>query len=144
MTYLILALAVAAAMALFREPLGRTVVWAARIIDWKWAVILAILMFAVWGVLQHVQGPFSAPAASDLVALFDTVTYGDLLIGMTVAILNRQTRQLLGRVVDAVRIAGQLIGRRAGRAGRTPARPRRRLPDREEPESAVWAALARA
>ena len=137
MTYLIVMLAVAAAMVLFREPLGRGLVRAAGAVDWKWAVILAILALAVWGIVHHVQAPVAIEGDA-LAGLFDTFAYGDLLIGLAAALLSRQVRQLPGRLIDLARPAVQLMLRRAGRARRAPARPRRRPPDRDEPEPGAF------
>jgi alkylated DNA nucleotide flippase Atl1 len=72
------------------------------------------------------------------VGLVDAFAYGDLWIGLAAALLSRQTRQALGRLTDLARFVGHRVVRRAGRANRAPARPRRRPPDREEPEPAAW------
>jgi hypothetical protein len=144
MTYLILMLAVAAAVVLWRKALGRGLVEAIGAIDWKWAVILAILMVAAWGIVHHVQAPI-AITGDPVAGLFDTftygdllITYGDLLVGVAVAVMNRQMRQLLDRAADLTRLLIHSTMRRAARARRAPARPRRRPPDRDEPEPAGW------
>jgi hypothetical protein len=144
MTYLILMLVVAAAMVLWRRPLGRGLVEAVGAIDWKWAVILAILTFAAWGVVHQLQAP-TAITGDPVAGLFDTfaygdllITYGDLLLGVAVAVLNRQARQLLGRAADLTRLLVHATMRRAARVRRAPARRRRRPPDQDEPEPATW------
>jgi hypothetical protein len=141
MTGLMLMLVMAAAMALFREPLGRGLTKAVDAFDWRWAILVALLVLGVWLIVHNPHANTGVFLTGDsIAALFDTVTYGDLLIGVTVAILNRQTRQVLGRVADFARLAGLLLMRQAGRvrAVRTRAKPRRRTPDREEPEPGLF------
>jgi hypothetical protein len=117
MTGLILMLAVAGAMALFREAL-----------------------FLAWISLQTFHVGFVAPLTGDTLGpLFDLAfAYADILIAVAIAVLNRRTRQLLVRLVAFARFAGHLVMRRAGGARRAPAAPRRRPPDRDEPEPAAW------
>jgi hypothetical protein len=137
-TQLILMLALAAAMALFREPLGRELVRVVETVHWKRMAALAVVLFLMWVSLQTFHVGFVAPLTGDtLTILFDyAVAYADLLVALAVAVLNRQTRQLIGRVIDRARLAFHPAVRRAARARRAPARPRRRPPDRDEPEPA--------
>ncbi|HEY4032125.1 MAG TPA: hypothetical protein VGM25_17395 [Caulobacteraceae bacterium] len=142
MTHLILMLAVAVAMALFREPLGQALVWVVRAVDWKWAAILVILTVGVWSLLRHVQGPAVAPIAGDgLTALLDVFAYTDVLVGATLALLDRQARQLTGRVAAVVRIVVGRGVRLVARGRRSPIGPRRRPPDRDEPEPAIFGGI---
>lgn len=140
MTYLILMLMVAAAMMLFCEPLGRALVKAMDAINWKWAVLLALLMLLIWGILHHVQAPISVTGDA-LSGMFDTFAYGDILftyadlvLGAAVVLLSRQSRHLLSRTVGLARLAAHRVVRRASRAARTHAKPRLPPPDPEEPE----------
>jgi hypothetical protein len=139
MTGLILMLAVAAAMALFREPLGRGLVKLAETVPWRRLAGLAVVLFLAWVSLQTFHVGFVAPLTGDTLApLFDLAFgYADLLIAVAVAMLNRRTRELFGRVIDLARPAVHRV-MRARRARREPARPRRRLPDRDEPEPGVF------
>ena len=140
MTGLILMLAVAAAMALFREPLGRGLVGAVEAVPWRRLAVLAIVLFLAWISLQTFHVGFVAPLTGDTLApLFDLAfAYADLLIAVAIAVLNRRTRRLLARLVDIARFAGHLGMRRASRAHRAPAKPRRRPLDGDEPEPAAW------
>jgi hypothetical protein len=146
MTGLILMLAVAGAMALFREPLGRGLVRLVEIADWKRAPMVVILLLLVWALLHHVQlvaGPVSGEGlatlfdASTYAALFDATTYADLAIGLAAAVLSGRTRQLAGRLIDLVRPAVHRT-MQAARARRAAARPRRQPADRDEPEPAAF------
>ena len=109
-------------------------------VHWKRLAVLAVVLFLVWVSLQTFHVGFVAPLTGDTATiLFDyAFAYADLLIAVAVAMLNRQTRQLIGRVIDLARPAVQLMLRRAGRARRSPARPRRRLPERDEPEPGAF------
>ena len=147
MTYLIMMLAVAAAMVLFREPLGRALARAVGAIDWRWAVILALLAVCAWGILHHVQAPISVTGDA-LTGLFDTFAYSDLLIAYSdlaiaaaVALLNRRTLQMVGRLAVLAGIAAHRVIRRAARAVRAPAKPRCGPPDPDEPEPGAWGAI---
>ena len=149
MTSLILMLAVAAAMVLLREPLGRGLVRFAECVDRKRLVMLAALLLLVWALLHNIQivaGPISGDGlvalfdTSTYAALFDATTYADLMIGLAAIVLSERARRLLGRVIDFARLALQPLVRRSSRAPRTPARPRRRFPDRDEPEPGVFGA----
>jgi hypothetical protein len=136
MTYLILMLALAAAMALFREPLGRELVRVVQTVHWKRLAALAVVLFLMWVSLQTFHVGVVAPLTGDsLTILFDyAFAYADLLVALAVAVLNRQARQLVVRLIDLAGPAVQLMLRRTARARRAPARLRRRPPDREEPE----------
>ncbi len=139
MTWLILTLAMAAAMALLREPLGHALVRFVTV-HGKSLAVAALLLLLLWIAVQNAHQGLAAPmGAGDLAALFDSFAYTDLLIGVAVAAFNRQTRQLIGRVLDLARVAVRGVARVAGRARRTraPARPRR-APPPDEPDPA-WA-----
>jgi hypothetical protein len=147
MTGLILMLAVAAAMALLREPLGRGLFALVRRLDRKRLALMVVLLFLVWALLHHVQvvaGPITGDGLAVLldpatyVALFDASAYVDLAIGVAALVLDRRTRQMLGRVFDLARSIFQRAMGRTGRARRTPARLRRRPPDRDEPDPGVF------
>jgi len=151
MTGLILMLAVATAMILFREPLGRGLVGFVKTVDRKRLVILAVLLFLVWALLHQVQivaGPISGDGlvalfdTSTYAALFDTSAYTDLVIGLAAAVLSRRTRLMLGRLIDLVRPAVHRVMNRTSRARRAPARPRRPLADSDEPEPQFCGILA--
>jgi hypothetical protein len=143
MTGLILMLAVAAAMALFREPLGRGLVRFVETVDRKRLMMLVVLLFLVWALLHQIQivaGPISGDSlvalfdTSTYAALFDATTYADLAIGLAAALLNQRTRQWLSRMVDLARLALHPVRRGAARARRTQAKPRHRPSDGDEPE----------
>ena len=145
MTYLLLMLTVAAAMVLFRGPLGRGLVRIAEAVDRKRLVMLVVLLFLVWALLHQVQivaGPITGDSlvalfdTSTYAALFDATTYADLMIGVAAAVLDQRTRRLLVRMAGAVRRAGHRVIGRAVRARRAPSRPGRQLPDGDEPEPA--------
>ena len=140
MTGLILMLAVAGAMALFREPLGRGLVRVVETVPWRRLAVLAIVLFLAWISLQTFHVGFVAPLTGDTLApLFDLAfAYADLLIAVAIATLDRRTRRLFARLFDLARVTGHLAMRRAGRARRAPAKPGRRLPDRDDPEPAAW------
>jgi hypothetical protein len=72
---------------------------------------------------------------STYAALFDASAYADLAIGLAAMVLNRRVRLMLGRVIDLGRSATHRV-MRARQTPRAPRRPRRRLPDRDEPEPA--------
>jgi hypothetical protein len=139
MTGLILMLAVAGAMALFREPLGRGLVRLVEAMPWRRLAVLAVVLFLMWVSLQTFHVGFVAPLTGDTLGpLFDLAFgYADLVIAVAVAVLNRQTRLLLGRLIDLAGLTVRKITP-TGRARRAPARPRRRLPDRDEPEPGVF------
>jgi hypothetical protein len=143
MTGLILMLAVAAAMILFREPLGRGLVRFVEAVDRKRLVMLVVLLFLVWALVHQIQivaGPISGDGlvalfdTSTYAALFDASTYADLAIGLAAAVLNQRTRRMLGRMVDLARLALHPVMRGAARARRTQARPRHWPSDADEPE----------
>jgi hypothetical protein len=146
MTSLILMLAVAAAMVLFREPLGRGLVRLVEAVDKRRLVMLVVLLFLVWALLHQIQivaGPITSDGlvalfdTSTYAALFDATTYADLMIGVAAAVLDQRTRRLLVRMAGSVRRAVHRVMGRATRARRAPSRPSRRLPDRDEPEPAL-------
>jgi hypothetical protein len=142
MSGLILMLAVATAMVLFREPLGRGLVQLAGAIDRKRLAMFVVLLFLVWALLHQVQimiGPISGDAlvalfdTSTYAALFDASAYADLAIGLAAALLSRRTRLMLARLIGLVRRPVHRVIQVA-RARRTPTRPRRQAPDPDEPE----------
>lgn len=143
MTWLILMLAVAAAMVLFREALGRELVRVVETAPWRRLAVLAVVLFLAWISLQTFHVGVMAPLSGDsLTIVFDyAFAYADLLVALAIAVLNRQARQLVGRLIDFARFAAHRTMRRAGRARRTPARPRRRTPDRDEPEPDPFGAV---
>jgi len=143
MTGLILMLAVAAAMALLRESLGRGLFVLVRGVDKKRLAMLAVVLFLVWALLHQIHlilGPIPGDAlvalfdSSTYAALFDVSAYADLAVGLAAMVLSERTRRMIGHLIDLVRPIVDRLMRRAGRARRSPARLRRRLPDRDEPE----------
>lgn len=137
MVHLLPLLAVALAMALLREPLGRALT---ALVDQhgKALVIIAVLLLLAWIAAHNAQLGLATPIG-DVAALFDSFAYADLFIGAAVAVFNRQTRQLAGSLVDLVRAAGRVIVRSAGRGRRTRVSGKpRRAPLPEEPDPA-WA-----
>jgi hypothetical protein len=149
MTSLILMMVVAAAMVLLREPLGRGLMQLAGAVDRKRLAMFVVLLFLAWALLHHVQlliGPVPGDAivalfdTSTYAALFDASAYADLAIGLAAALLNRRACLMLGRLIELGRGVVHRV-MQAGRARRAPPRPRRRLPDRDEPEPGVFGAL---